>query len=66
MDILQSILLGLLQGTTEFFPVSSTGHLILAEKFIPTSGDAALFNVILHAGTLIAILLAMQNDIGRL
>ncbi len=66
MDILQSIILGLLQGATEFFPVSSTGHLILAEKFIPTSGDAALFNVILHVGTLIAILLAMQNDINRL
>ena len=41
MDILQSIILGLLQGATEFFPVSSTGHLILAEKFIPTSGDSA-------------------------
>ena len=66
MDILQSILLGLLQGATEFFPVSSTGHLILAEKFIPASGNAALFNVILHAGTLIALLLAMQKDISRL
>ena len=66
MDILQSILLGILQGATEFFPVSSTGHLILAEKFIPASGDAALFNIFLHAGTLAALLLAMQSDISRL
>lgn len=66
MDILQSILLGILQGATEFFPVSSTGHLILAEKIIPTSGVPALFNLMLHAGTLAAVLLAMQKDISRL
>ena len=66
MDILQSILLGILQGMTEFFPVSSAGHLILAERFIQTSGDPALFNLILHAGTLAALLLAMQKDVSRL
>lgn len=66
MDILQSILLGILQGATEFFPVSSTGHLVLAEKFIATSGDPAAFNLILHAGTLAALLFAMQKDISRL
>ncbi len=60
MTILQSLLLWILQGLTEFLPVSSSGHLVLAEKLFKITLDENVmlsFDVILHAGTLLALLL---------
>jgi len=60
MNILQATLLGIVQGLTEFLPVSSSGHLALLEEFwkIPLSAkELQDFDVILHAGTLGALLL---------
>ncbi len=56
MDILQSITLGLIQGTTEWLPISSTGHLRVAELFFGLTVPL-LFDVLLHAGTLLVILI---------
>lgn len=56
MDLLQSITLGLIQGTTEWLPISSTGHLRVAEHFFGLSVPL-LFDVLLHAGTLLVILI---------
>ena len=61
MSLLQSTILGLLQGLTEFLPVSSSGHLALLEKFfqLPFSPhDLQYFDIVLHAGSLIALFLA--------
>ncbi len=62
MDILQSIILGFIQGTTEWLPISSTGHLRLAEHFfgltVPT-----LFDVVLHVGTLLVTLVYFRGAI---
>lgn len=61
MSLLQSILLGLLQGFTEFLPVSSSGHLALLETFfdLPFSAhNLQYFDIVLHAGSLIALFLA--------
>ncbi|MBU2259404.1 undecaprenyl-diphosphate phosphatase, partial [Patescibacteria group bacterium] len=58
MTVVQALVLGIVQGITEFLPISSSGHLALLEGFwkIPLSAqDLQNFDVILHAGTLIAL-----------
>lgn len=64
MTILQSIILGLVQGLTEFLPVSSSGHLVLAEHLlnVPTSTDIT-FEVFVHFGTLVSVLLVFWDDV---
>lgn len=66
MDILTAVLLGIVQGVTEFLPVSSTGHLVILEKASGISVDAITFHAFLHSGTLIAVLLSFSSDIERL
>lgn len=62
MNPLYSLLLGILQGLTEFIPVSSSGHLVLAQSLIPGfEQPGALFDVFLHAGTLFSIALYFGN-----
>ena len=55
MDLLQSIILGAIQGVTEFFPVSSTAHLVLLPWFFSWTDQGLPFNVALHMGSLLAI-----------
>lgn len=57
-DILKAVILGIVQGLTEFFPVSSTAHLILFPWFLGWGGevDTLTFDVALHGGTLMALL----------
>ncbi len=66
MTLLSSILLGAVQGVTEFLPVSSSGHLAIAEHLLNVSGAAevpAFFDVLLHLGTLFAVFIAYWEDI---
>lgn len=65
MSILQSFLLGALQGVTEFLPVSSSGHLRVAEHFFGLKVPI-LFDVILHVATLFAVLIFFRAEIARL
>ncbi len=62
MDILQSIILGLIQGVTEWLPVSSTGHRRIAEHYFGLTVPA-LFDVMLHVGTLVVTLVYFRKDI---
>ncbi len=63
----QAILLGILQGLTEFLPVSSSAHLILAQKLLPGfSQPGILFDVMLHVGTLVAVVVYFRERIGSL
>jgi undecaprenyl-diphosphatase len=56
-----SILLGIIQGLTEFLPVSSSGHLAVAQHFIPGfSQPGVAFDIVLHLGTLLAILIYLR------
>ena len=64
MTVLQSIFLGLLQGFTEFLPVSSSGHLMLAEKLFDVQGGL-FFDVMLHVGTLLAVIIAMRHSLWQ-
>lgn len=67
MNILKSILLGLVQGLTEFLPVSSSGHLAIFGKILGTNLDSEIyFNVLLHFGTLIAIIIVFHEDIWHM
>ena len=62
MDLLQSIILGAIQGITEFFPVSSTAHLVLLPWFFSWTDNGLPFNVALHMGSLIAIIYYFWRD----
>ncbi len=64
-----AILLGLVQGLTEFLPVSSSGHLVLVQTFFGGSdpeADYMLFDVLLHFGTLLSVFIAFWGDIREL
>lgn len=63
----QAILLGTLQGLTEFLPVSSSAHLLLAQRLLPGfSQPGILFDVMLHVGTLVAVFLFFREKIAGL
>ena len=66
MTFLEAILLGILQGLTEFLPVSSSGHLVLAQQFLGLKEPLVFFDVMLHVGTLAAVLVAYRDAIKRL
>lgn len=67
MSLLQSILMGLIQGLTEFLPVSSSGHLALFKILFDVNTETGLlFDVMLHVGTLVAICIVYYKDIIRL
>lgn len=66
MSLLSSILLGLVQGVAEFLPISSSGHLAIAEHLLGMSGASDIpefFDVLLHLGTLVAVFIAYWGDI---
>jgi undecaprenyl-diphosphatase len=60
--------LGALQGVAEFLPISSSGHLSLAEAWLGVDAEAAghSFNIVVHAGTLLAVLLVYRRDLVEL
>ncbi len=62
----QAIVLGVLQGLTEFLPVSSSGHLVLGQAALGLKGPALAFNILLHVGTLAAVLTFYGRDVWRI
>ncbi|MCD6390273.1 MAG: undecaprenyl-diphosphatase UppP [Desulfobulbaceae bacterium] len=62
MDLLYALFLGFLQGATEFLPISSSAHLLLAEYFLRIEQAGLSFDVALHMGSLIAILIYFWRD----
>lgn len=66
MNIFQAIFLGLIQGLTEFIPVSSSGHLVILQHFFEIRENQLLFNVVLHIGTLIPIFIVFWDDIKEM
>ena len=62
----QYIILGIIQGLTEFFPVSSSGHLVLFEYFLGIHKGELAITVILHLGTILALLVFFYKDILKL
>lgn len=56
-------MLGILQGATEFLPVSSSGHLFLAQKILGLAGPELAFDILLHLGTLFAVLFFLRREL---
>ncbi len=66
MSIFQSIILGVLQGIAEFLPISSSGHLKVAQELFGLSEVPLLFDIMLHLATLAAVILYFRKKIARL
>ena len=67
MSLLEAIFMGIIQGLTEFLPVSSSGHLAIFKNLFQVNTDTGmLFDVMLHMGTLIAVFVVYYRDIGRM
>jgi undecaprenyl-diphosphatase len=68
MNILEALLLGIVQGLTEFLPVSSSGHIELGKAVLGLNleGDNLLFSIVVHAATALSTLVVFRKDIGIL
>ncbi len=66
MDIIHGIVLGILQGATEFIPVSSSGHLVLVPWLLGWQAPDLVFDTVVHWGTLLAVLAYFRDDWRRL
>jgi undecaprenyl-diphosphatase len=66
MDIIQAIVLALLQGLTEFLPISSSAHLILLPVLLGWEDQGLAFDVAVHVGTLMAVVAFYRKDIGQI
>ncbi len=64
MDFIQALLLGLVQGFTEFLPVSSSGHLVLMQQAMGLEDVPIFFDTMLHLGTLVAVVAVLFRDIA--
>ncbi|MBP2703637.1 undecaprenyl-diphosphate phosphatase [Microbispora sp. RL4-1S] len=66
MDVLQAIVLGIVQGLTEFLPISSSAHLLIVPKLAGWSDPGAAFTAVIQLGTMLAVLLYFWRDIVRI
>ena len=66
MDIVQAVILALVQGTTEFLPISSSAHLILPAELLGWPDQGLAFDVAVHVGSLVAVMFYFRQDLSRL
>lgn len=66
MDSFQSIVLGIVQGFTEFLPVSSSGHLVIAQTLLGVANPGVFIEVALHVGTLISVMIVYRKKLAAL
>ena len=63
-DTISALLLGILEGLTEFLPISSTGHLLIAERWLGARSD--FFNIVIQAGAILAVVLVLRQRLWSL
>lgn len=66
MDLADAILLGIVQGLTEFLPVSSSGHLVLLQQLLGLKEAELFFDVCVHLGTLVAVIIVFRQEIKEI
>lgn len=64
IDALTALLLGIIEGLTEFLPISSTGHLLIAQQWLGRRSD--FFNIVIQVGAILAIVLVFRQRLWRL
>ena len=63
VEFVKAVVLGVIQGLTEFLPISSSGHLVIGSKLLDFSQQGVVFDVFLHLGTLLAVVLVFRREI---
>ena len=63
MTIIDGIILGIIQGVTEFLPISSSGHLVIAQELLGIKQPGNQFEILVHMGTLASIIVIFFDDI---
>ena len=66
MSITDALILGIVQGATEFLPVSSSGHLAITAELLGVENNSLAFSIILHLGTLLSIMIAYRESVWGL
>ncbi|MCI0464644.1 MAG: undecaprenyl-diphosphatase, partial [Gemmataceae bacterium] len=66
MTFLEALLIGIIQGLTEFLPISSTAHIRIVPALLGWDDPGAAFTAVIQGGTLVATLVYFRGDIGRL
>lgn len=66
MDLIKAIILGVVQGFTEFLPISSSGHLVLGGQILGFQHSGVAFEVFLHLGTLVAVLVVFRSEVSAM
>jgi undecaprenyl-diphosphatase len=66
LNFIQIVLLGIIQGLTEFFPVSSSGHLVLFQSLFGLKEPQIFADVMLHVGTLISLIVYLRKELCEL
>jgi undecaprenyl-diphosphatase len=66
MEPLQAFILGIIQGLTEFLPVSSSGHLVIIQHLFGLKGPELFFDICVHIGTLLAVIIVFRQEIREL
>lgn len=67
MDALQALVLGIIQGVTEWLPVSSSGHLVVAQKLLGLQANENLvFDLVVHLGTIVAVMAYFRRELWRI
>lgn len=66
MELLKAIVLGIIQGLTEFLPISSSGHLVIGARILDFQEPGIVFEVFLHCGTLFAVILVFRKELLKM
>ena len=63
MNWIEALILGIIQGLSEFLPISSSGHLALIPKFFELKDPGVVFDLVMHVGTAFAVMVYFKQDI---
>ncbi|MEE8334939.1 MAG: undecaprenyl-diphosphate phosphatase [Candidatus Neomarinimicrobiota bacterium] len=66
MTLLEAIFLGIVQGITEFLPISSSGHLVLGQHYLGINVPGNMFEIVVHLGTMISVIVVFRRDLSKL
>ncbi|MCL1877885.1 MAG: undecaprenyl-diphosphatase, partial [Defluviitaleaceae bacterium] len=66
MSIFEALILGIVQGISEFLPISSSGHLVVLQRVFGMDEDMLTFDIFVHVGSLVAILVVFWRDVWEL